>query len=62
MTSDTTVRARIPTQTKLTATVVLRGMGLTVSDAIRIMLTRVANEGKLPFSVNRDVGEAERPS
>ncbi len=29
-------------------------MGLTVSDAVRILLTRVANEGALPFAFATD--------
>jgi len=29
-------------------------MGLTVSDAVRILLTRTANEGALPFPLSAD--------
>ena len=43
------VRARIDGQIKEEAAVVLAAMGLTVSDAFRIMLTRVAKEKALPF-------------
>ena len=43
------VRARIDKQIKEEATVALAAMGLTVSDAFRIMLTRVAREKALPF-------------
>jgi DNA-damage-inducible protein J len=49
MTTNTVVRARIDEQIKEEATVVLAAMGLTVSDAFRIMLTRVAREKALPF-------------
>lgn len=43
------VRARIDENIKEEAAAVLAAMGLTVSDAFRIMLTRVANEKQLPF-------------
>jgi len=33
---------------------VLEGMGLTVSDAVRILLTRVAREGGLPAGLTMD--------
>ena len=36
------------------ATTVLDNMGLTVSDAVRILLTRVAKEGALPFGLVTD--------
>lgn len=51
MATDTTVRARIDAATKEQAVHVLDAMGLTVSDAIRILLTRVAAEKALPFAV-----------
>ena len=49
MSANTVVRARIDGQIKEEATAVLAAMGLTVSDAFRIMLTRVAREKALPF-------------
>jgi DNA-damage-inducible protein J len=51
MASDTVVRARIDSQVKADASRVLGKMGLTVSDAIRMMLVRVAAEEALPFPV-----------
>ncbi|MCY3775682.1 MAG: type II toxin-antitoxin system RelB/DinJ family antitoxin [Candidatus Aminicenantes bacterium] len=51
MSSDTVVRARIDSDTKLRATEALRAMGLTVSDAIRLLLLRVADEKRLPFAI-----------
>jgi DNA-damage-inducible protein J len=42
------VQVRIDPALKERATAVLEKMGLTVSDAVRILLTRVANEGALP--------------
>lgn len=49
--SETYVRARIDEETKVQATDALAAMGLTVSDALRMMLRRVAAEGRLPFEV-----------
>jgi DNA-damage-inducible protein J len=49
MASDTTVRARIDSETKAKAASVLEAMGLSVSDAVRLMITRVATDGALPF-------------
>ncbi|MCR4282048.1 MAG: type II toxin-antitoxin system RelB/DinJ family antitoxin [Bauldia sp.] len=51
MTADAVVRARIDGRTKKKATKVLADMGLSVSDAIRLMLVRVAAEKALPFDV-----------
>ena len=45
------VRARIDPALKKEATEVLAQIGLSVSDAIRLMLVRVAAEGALPFDV-----------
>ena len=51
MSSDTVVRARIDSDTKARATEALQAMGLSVSDAIRLLLVRVADEKRLPFAV-----------
>jgi DNA-damage-inducible protein J len=51
MSANAVVRARIDKHIKEEATVVLEAMGLTVSDAFRIMLTRVAREKALPFEL-----------
>jgi DNA-damage-inducible protein J len=45
------VRARIDTVLKKEATAVLSAMGLSVSDAIRLMLVRVVSDKALPFDV-----------
>ena len=42
MTTNAVVRARIDEHIKEEASIVLASMGLTVSDAFRIMLTRIA--------------------
>ena len=51
MYNDTVVRARIDRNTKAQATETLHAMGLSVSDAIRLLLLRVAEEKRLPFLV-----------
>jgi DNA-damage-inducible protein J len=43
------VQARIDKSVKEEASIVLATMGLTVSDAVRLLLTRVARERALPF-------------
>lgn len=50
-TQNTYVRARIDSVTKEMATEALADMGLSVSDAIRLLLIRVAHERRLPFEV-----------
>jgi DNA-damage-inducible protein J len=51
MAANATVRARIDENIKEEASVVLAAMGLTVSDAFRILLTRVAREKAFPFDL-----------
>ena len=51
MSTDTIVRARIDSNTKARAEEVLQAMGLSVSDAICLLLMRVADEKRLPFEV-----------
>lgn len=51
MPANSVVRARIDERIKEEASVVLAAMGLTVSDAFRIMMTRVAHDKALPFEV-----------
>jgi DNA-damage-inducible protein J len=49
--ADTYVRARIDNATKKRATAALGAMGLSISDAIRLLMLRVADEQRLPFEV-----------
>ncbi len=49
MTENSVVRARIDEATKNEAAAVLASMGLTLSDAFRLLLKRVAAEKALPF-------------
>lgn len=45
------VRARIDETLKVEAASVLADMGLTVSDVVRIVLTKIAKEKALPFEM-----------
>lgn len=70
--AETYVRARIDAATKERASAALAEMGLSVSDAIRLLMRRVAEERRLPFDVKVpsassrqalaeiDAGEVER--
>jgi DNA-damage-inducible protein J len=49
MTDNSVVRARIDERTKQEAAAVLKTIGLTLSDAFRLLLVRVAAEKALPF-------------
>jgi DNA-damage-inducible protein J len=49
MTANSVVRARIDERIKNEAAAVLSAMGLTVSDAFRLMMVRIAKEKALPF-------------
>ena len=49
MAGNSVVRARINEAIKREASAVLAAMGLTVSDAFRMMLVRIAREKALPF-------------
>jgi DNA-damage-inducible protein J len=49
MTANSVVRARIDEQTKKEAAAVLEAIGLTVSDAFRLMMVKIAREKALPF-------------
>jgi DNA-damage-inducible protein J len=49
MSSNAVVRARIDEHLKEEAAAVLAAMGLTVSDAFRMMMVRIAAEKALPF-------------
>jgi DNA-damage-inducible protein J len=55
MTNTTVVRARIDERTKRQAAAALKHIGLTLSDAFRLLLVRVAAEKALPFEpMNRN--------
>jgi DNA-damage-inducible protein J len=51
MAANALVQTRIDAEVRDRASAVLESMGLTVSDAVRILLTRTANEGALPLEL-----------
>ena len=50
-TATTFVRARVAVDIKQRAGAALDAMGLTISEAMRLLLVRIANEGRLPFDL-----------
>lgn len=50
MPANSVVRARIDKHIKDEAAAVLAGVGLTVSDAFRLMMVRIASDKALPFA------------
>lgn len=59
MANNAVVRARISEEVRDRASSVLAGMGLTISDMVRITLTRVAKDGGLPFELTPNKLTAE---
>lgn len=51
MAANALVQTRIDGKVKKKAAAVLDGIGLTVSDAVRLLLTRVARDKALPFEL-----------
>ena len=51
MPTTTMVHVRVDEKVKAQATKALAAMGLSVSDALRVFLTRVAAEKQLPFAL-----------
>jgi DNA-damage-inducible protein J len=49
--ADTYVRARISTDTKKRAAESLAAMGMSISDAIRLLMVRVADDHRFPFKI-----------
>ena len=54
MPANSLIQTRIDPVVKKRAAKVLEGLGITVSDAVRILLTRTANDGALPFELTHD--------
>ena len=48
------LHVRVDTDLKTDATEKLAGFGLTLSDAVRILLTRITKEGGLPVGLTAD--------
>ena len=57
MAANALVQTRINGTVKAEASAVLATMGLTVSDAVRLLLTRVAHDKALPFEPFRPNAE-----
>lgn len=57
MAANALVQTRIDPDVKERAAAVLADIGLTVSDVVRIVLTRTANEGELPFALQNNTVE-----
>ena len=51
MATTSMVHVRVDKQIKLDATETLASMGLSISDAVRVFLTRVVVEKQLPFTL-----------
>lgn len=51
MSTSSMVHVRVDNQVKTQAAETLASMGLSVSDVVRMLLVRVANEKALPFDV-----------
>lgn len=51
MASTTMIHVRIDEETKTAAAAALASMGLSLSDAVRVFLTRVVADNELPFSI-----------
>jgi DNA-damage-inducible protein J len=60
MAADEIVRARIDAATKAKAGAALKAMGLSISDAIRLLMLRIADEQRLPFDVKVPNAESVR--
>jgi DNA-damage-inducible protein J len=54
MPANALVQTRIDPAVKERAAEVLEELGITVSEAVRILLTRTAKEGALPFALTAD--------
>lgn len=57
MAASALIQTRIDPKVKERAAEVLGELGITVSDAVRILLTRTANEGALPFELTQSSAE-----
>jgi DNA-damage-inducible protein J len=54
MSQTSMLHVRVDEQLKMDAAEKLANFGLTISDAVRILLTRIAREGGLPASLTTD--------
>lgn len=61
MAATSTVHVRVDEEVKARATQALNAMGLSVADAIRLFLGRVAAERRLPFALEQPQSAAGKP-
>lgn len=59
MTTSTMVHVRVDERVKNEASAALAEMGLSVSDAVRVLLTRIAAERALPFELRVPNAESQ---
>jgi DNA-damage-inducible protein J len=52
MATTTIVQAKVDAELKEEASIVLEAIGLDISDAVRLMLTRIVAEQALPFELH----------
>ena len=60
-TCDSIIRVRINSETKEKAAQILDRMGLTFSDAVRMLLVRIAEDGRFPFDLEVPNAKKEKP-
>lgn len=60
MTHTSMLHVRVDDEVKTQAAAVLADVGLTISDAVRILLTRVVHEGGLPAGLTTDTEAHDR--
>ncbi|MGJ0620165.1 MAG: type II toxin-antitoxin system RelB/DinJ family antitoxin [Methylocystis sp.] len=58
MSADDIVQARIDPETKRRAAAVLEPMGLSISDAIRLLMLRIVDQQRLPFEAGAPNAES----
>ena len=59
-TNSSVVRARVDPHIKKRAASALADMGMSISEAIRLLLVRIADERRLPFEVKAPNPETQR--
>lgn len=57
MAANATIRARVEEELRDDASAILKSLGLTISDVLRMTLTKVVNDKALPFELTRPNAE-----
>lgn len=60
MATTTMIHVRVDEELKKEATQALESMGLSVSDAVRVFLTRIAKDQAFPFSIKVPNAETQQ--